>query len=199
MSPRASPERHAPEPPQLAALVLRMAADDEAALADLFDQTRAAVHGLALHIVRDNGAAEEATLDAYAQAFRDAGRFDPKRGAVLAWLLNLVRSRSIDRLRQLGGVVRRREESLESAVGRVAGDAAPADAAWTSERRERVLAALDRLPPEQREAIHCAFFLGLSHSEAAAHLRAPLGTVKTRIRTGMERLRTSLLELEALP
>jgi len=118
---------------------------------------------------------------------------------VLAWLLNLARSRAIDRLRQLGGVVRALEQPLEAAADRAGVEAVPADAAWWSERRERVLAALSRLPPEQREAIHCAFFLGLSHSETAAHLRAPLGTVKTRIRIGMERLRSSLPELEALP
>lgn len=185
------------EPPPLAGLVRRMAAGDEAALGELYDATRSLVHGLALQIVRDAGAAEEATLDAYLQAFRDAARFDPNRGAVMAWLLNLARSRAIDRLRQLGGVVRRREQPLESAAGRTVGDAPPPDAAWASERRERVLRALDRLPPEQREAVHCAFFLGLSHSEAASHLGAPLGTVKTRIRTGMERLRSCLQDLEA--
>jgi len=79
-SPRPAPQRHAPEPPHLAALVRRMAAGEESALAELFDQTRALVHGLAQHIVRDAGAAEEATLDAYAQAFRDSARFDPARG-----------------------------------------------------------------------------------------------------------------------
>jgi RNA polymerase sigma-70 factor (ECF subfamily) len=176
-----------------------MATGDETALAELYDSTCSLLYGLALHVVRDAGAAEEATLDAYSQAFREAERFDPARGAVMAWLQNLVRSRAIDRLRQFGGVVRRLELPIETAAGRASLDSGPQDAAWSVERRERVAQALHRLSPEQREAIHCVFFLGLSHSEASVHLRAPLGTVKTRIRTGMERLRSSLLELEALP
>lgn len=184
------------EPSHLKSLVARMAAGDEAALATLFDATHALVFGLAVQIVRDAGAAEEAALDAYAQAFRDAKRFDPARGAVMAWLLNLARSRAIDRLRQAGGAVRRREQPLDQAAGRAALDAPPSEAAWASERRERILRALGGLPPEQREAVHCAFFLGMSHTEVAAYLNAPLGTVKTRIRTGLDRLRQHVDMLE---
>ena len=113
-----------------------------------------------------------------------------------AWLLNLARSRSIDRMRQAGGAVRRREQPLEVATDRAAATAAPLEAAWLCERRERIVGALAKLPSEQREALECAFFLGLSHSETAARLGAPLGTVKTRIRTALQRLRDHLQELE---
>jgi len=185
------------EPALLQELVRRMAGGDESALAELWDATRTLVFGLALQVVRDEGGAEEATLDAYAQAWRDAGRFDAGRGAVMAWLLNLARSRAIDRLRQAGGAMRRRETPLEGAHDRAAAAPAPAELAWAGERREKVAAALARLPPEQQEAVRCAFFLGMSHTEAAAHLGAPLGTVKTRIRTGLQRLREHLQDMEA--
>ncbi len=184
-------------PPDLASLVARMAAGEQAALAALYDSTRALVFGLTLQVVRDHGGAEEATLDAYAQAWREAKRFDGARGNALGWLLNMARSRAIDRLRQAGGALRRRETALDAAADRATTAAAPADFAWFTERRERIVAALSCLPEEQREAVHCAFFLGMSHTEAATHLRQPLGTIKTRIRTGLLRLREHLQALEA--
>ncbi|MBL8840740.1 MAG: sigma-70 family RNA polymerase sigma factor [Planctomycetes bacterium] len=189
--------RAAPPAPDLAALVARMATGDEAALAELWDATRASLFGLALQVVRERGGAEEALLDTYAQAWREARRFDPARGHPLAWLLNMARSRAIDRLRLAGGAVRRRETALEAATGVESGAAAPVEAAWLAERRARIVAALERLPVEQAQALRCAFFLGMSHSEVADHLEEPLGTVKTRIRTGLQRLRHLLLELEA--
>lgn len=182
--------------PDLASLVARMGRRDEPALAELYDATRALVFGLALQVVGERGGAEEAALDAYSQAWREAARFDAARGNALAWLLNLARSRAIDRRRQAQGSVRRRETALEEAAGIAAPAAAPADGAFARERRERIAAALAALPPEQREALECAFFGGLSHSEAAARLGAPLGTVKTRIRTGLLRLREQLRALE---
>ncbi len=192
-----TPRAAAAREPDLAALVRRIAAGDAEALAELYDLTKALVFGLARQILRDEGAAEEATLDAYSQIWREAARWNPERGAVLPWIMNLARCRTIDRLRQMGGASRRLEQPLELAAASAAPDGSPADLSFVGERRRLVARALADLPADQREAIHCAFFLGMSHSEVASHLSQPLGTVKTRIRTGLSRLREHLQTLEA--
>jgi RNA polymerase sigma-70 factor (ECF subfamily) len=178
-------------------LVRRIAGGEEAALAELYDATRTAVFGFARQVRGDEGAAEEATLDVYAQAWREAARFSTTRGTALHWLINLARSRAIDRLRAEGGVVRRLERPIDAALDLPAGGEAPLEASWLAERRERIAAALHRLPREQQLAVRCAFLLGMTHAEIAAHLQQPLGTIKTRIRTGLLRLRESLEPLEA--
>jgi RNA polymerase sigma-70 factor (ECF subfamily) len=185
-------------PSRLRELVGRVARGDEPAFAELFDATRALVHGTTRLILDDAPAAEEATLDVYLQVWREAKRFDERRGTVVSWLSNLARSRAIDRLRVAGGAARRLERPLESAAHRESDGAPPLEASWIGERRARVAAALAHLTSDQQQAIRCAFFLGMSHSEVAAHLREPLGTVKTRIRTGLLRLRDHLRSFEAL-
>ena len=181
----------------LVLLVRRIGASDESALAELYDATRTAVFGLARHVLGEDEAAEEATLDVYQQVWRDARRFDVRRGSVLGWLMNLARSRAIDTLRARGGALKRREQPLEAARAAADPDLAPDESSWIRERRALVCAALEQLNAEERRALHCAFFLGLSHREIAEQLGHPLGTVKTRIRSGMIRLRKFLRPLEA--
>ncbi len=175
----------------LAEVIRRLARADEAALEALYDETSGLVHGLALRILRDRSAAEEVTIEVYVQAHRQAGRYDPSRGTPSAWLLTLTRSRAIDRLR---AEIRRRtrEEPLEGAALAVSSTDDPMASSLAAERRRTVQKALAALSREQRQVIEIAYFSGLSHSEIAAKLGVPLGTVKTRIRTGMMVLRDAL-------
>ena len=188
-----------PAPPDVwAREVERAAAGDPDALARLYDGTVSLVYGLALRIVRDAGAAEEITEDVYMQVWRQAARYDPERGSVVRWLLTVTRSRAIDRLRA-GALQREHLAPLDAAGDVLDTEPGPEHAATEGERRSLVRAALARLSADQREAIELAYFRGLSHSEIATRLGAPLGTVKTRIRLGMDRLRTSLGEHGAEP
>src|SRR5262245_2041204 len=179
-----------------AELVERVADGDMEALARLYDGTSALVYGLARRILGDTGSAEEVTEDVYLQVWRQAARYDATRGGTVRWLLPLARSRAIDRLRA-GASSRARHAPLEDA-GEVHDTApGPEHHAVAGERRTRVRTALGRLSDDQRQAVELAYFHGMTHSEIAAHLDAPLGTVKTRIRLGMEHLRAALGGAEA--
>lgn len=177
-------------------LVARMAARDPEALACLYDRYRFVLFSLALRVLRERPEAEEALTDAFLQAWEQASSFDPGRGTVAGWLVMLCRSRAIDRLRARG----RRETALDAwtrarAERRTGGESArerPDEAAEIALRRRRIQAALEQLSPQQRDAIELAYYGGLSHSEIAARLGEPLGTVKTRIRQGLMTLRESL-------
>ncbi len=167
------------------ALLARVAAGDREAFGRFYDATAALAFGLIRRIVRDSAAAEEVAQEVFLQVWRDAARYDPRRGTAEAWLVTRARSRAIDRLR----AARRRERPL---AGRADGPAEPAedaDAAAAAEERGRVQSALQRLPAPQRRVIELAFFEGLTQAEIAAQVGAPLGTVKTRARLGLERLR----------
>jgi RNA polymerase sigma-70 factor (ECF subfamily) len=174
--------------PDWVSLIARSADGDESALAALYDATAGLVNGLAFRILGDATAAEEVTGDVYLQVWRQAGRYDPARGAPLAWLLMLTRTRAIDRLR-----ARRAASVVPERIAPPVAPSGPEDEASVSERRRLVQGALGRLPPEQRQVIELAYFGGLSQSEIAATVGQPLGTVKTRIRLGMLRLRHTLV------
>jgi RNA polymerase sigma-70 factor (ECF subfamily) len=168
-----------------------MAAGDEAALAALFDETSGVLFALAMRVTGDRRDAEEALLDAYAKAWRTAATFDPTRSPARAWLVMMTRSAALDRKRR----ARPREEQLGVAEAAIASSEPAADERLVDwERGARARRALQALPPEQREALELAFFEGLTHAELAAKLRLPLGTVKTRIRLGMQHLRAILDE-----
>jgi len=178
----------------LAALVARAAEGDQMALAALYDETSALVYGFALRILRDQHAAEDVTIDVYAQVYRQVSSYDANRGTPSAWLLTLTRSRAIDRLRQ--EVQRReREESLEATTRMPSLSAGPEECSATTELRRLVQRALALLTPEQWQVIELAYYAGLSQNEIAAKLGQPLGTVKTRIRTGLMLLREYLRSL----
>lgn len=180
----------APEDP-LAKTLERVCARDASALDELYRATSGRVFGLALRILRDRSLAEEAALDAYVQVWREADRYDPEKGSVSAWLFTLARTRAIDLLRSRA---RRadREQPLEDALDVADIVPSPETSADTSRDAERVRRALTRLPREQRRALLAAYFGGLTHREAAEALGEPLGTVKTRIRAGLEALRREL-------
>jgi RNA polymerase sigma-70 factor (ECF subfamily) len=141
--------------------------------------------------VTDRSTAEEVLLDVYTQVWRQAASYDIKRGAPLAWMMTIARTRGIDRLRS-GRHEQQHKESLD-AIGEVtASDDSPETDTVTAERRQLVRSALESLSAEQREVIELAYYSGLSHSEIALKLGQPLGTVKTRTRLGMMKLRDML-------
>ena len=179
---------------ELAGLVKRMAQGDDAALGALYDSTSAMVHALALRIVRDPSAAEEVMIDVYAQAFRQADGYDRLRGNPWAWLLTIARTRAIDRVRAERS--RARHQGPLDALDELSSlEPDPEAASCATERGRLVHAALASLSHDQRQVIEIAYFSGLTHSEIAARLGQPIGTVKTRIRTGLLRLREALAPL----
>lgn len=174
----------------LSAIIAKVADGDQSALAALYDATSRLVFGLVLRIIGDRSTAEEVLLDVYTQVWRQATSYDLKRGAPLAWLTTIARSRSIDRLRSSRHD--QNKEPLDNVAGLSAGGISPEEATVNSERQQIVRAALDALSPEQREVIELAYYSGLSHSEIALRLGQPLGTVKTRTRLAMMKLRDML-------
>lgn len=173
------------------ALIKRVADGDQSALTALYDSTSKFVFGLILRVVGDRATAEEVLLDVYTQAWRQAASYDQQRGAPLAWLMTIARTRGIDRLRS-GRYEQHHKEPLE-AVGDVsATSSSPEQDSVIAERRRLVRSALEALSTEQREVIELAYYSGLSHSEIALRLGQPLGTVKTRTRLGMMKLREML-------
>ena len=176
-----------------AALVRGMAAGDSRALGALYDRWQAVVHGVVARVLRQPDDVEDIVEETFWQAWRQASRFDPARGAVQTWLLTIARSRALDRARALR---RRRESPLEGDDGEVvvqqvaASD--PGLDAEATERRRIVTAALAELPVEQREALELGYYGGLSQSEIAERTGQPLGTVKTRMRLAMQKLRSQL-------
>ena len=174
-------------------IVERMARGDGAALAELYDRHGRIVFSLAARILSDHGDAEDLTQDVFALAWRNAARYDPARGAVAAWLLVMTRTRAIDRLR---GRRIRPAIASEDEVRRLEAipDWAPSVEMIVADRQVtgRVRDALAVLPADQRQALELAYFEGLSHSEIGERTGTPLGTIKTRIRTGLMRLRQAM-------
>jgi len=160
-------------------------------LTTLYDSTSRLVFGLVLRILNDRSTAEEVLLDVYTQVWRQASSYDSKRGAPLAWMMTIARSRAIDRLRS-GRQEQQNREPLESIGEARSKGESPEEATEISERQKIVREALDTLSTEQREVLELAYFSGLSHSEIALQLGQPLGTVKTRTRLGMMKLRELL-------
>jgi RNA polymerase sigma-70 factor (ECF subfamily) len=187
-----------PDDPDLR-LIRAIAGRDGEALAQLFDRFAPGLNGLALRIVGDPADAEEVVADAFAQVWREAGRFDPRRGSLAAWLVTMTRSRALDLVRARGRRGRLVDAAAqESAVGPVAMGRAPASpnvAAELDERANRVRTAMQNLPDEQRTVLELAYFEGLSQSEIAERLATPLGTVKTRARLALGKLRDMLRTL----
>ena len=178
--------------------ISRIAAGDESALAELYDASSRLVYSLTLRILSNPTDAEEVTLDVFTQVWRNASKFESQRGTVMAWLVTMARSRAIDRLRS------QRNHSLTVGLEKDFGEYAiceetPESQTVGKESVKYVRRALEGLPREQREAILLSFFSGLSHPEVAERLSIPLGTVKTRIRLGMSKLKDSLsvLRMEA--
>ena len=172
------------------ALLDRIVARDEQAVAELYDRHHRLLFGLILRILRDRSEAEEVLQEVFVLVWTRAQTYDAALGSPAAWLVRIARNRGIDRLR--ANNVRMR--AAEAAPLPVAEDS-PETRAALSEQQRAVACALESLPPEQRVLIEQAYFLGLTQSELAERFKLPLGTVKTRIRTGMMALREQLSQV----
>jgi RNA polymerase sigma-70 factor (ECF subfamily) len=193
---RAPRQRRAPMTIDLAhlsdeALVALCVRADEAALAELYDRYGRVAYGLALRILRDEGLAEDAVQEGFLAVWRSAGRFVPERARASTWILTLVHRRAVDLVRRSE---RRRAEPLETMPDE--GGGSTEELAWLQLERQRVQAALRRLPDQQREALELAYYGGFTQSELAERLGQPLGTIKSRMFTGLSRLRDLLAESE---
>lgn len=168
-----------------------IAGGDEQALSTLYDRYRLILFGLILRILHSQQEAEDVLQEVFLQVWRRASDFDETRGRPFTWLVTLARSRAIDRLRSLGSRERTAQEAARNVPDSIS-DAA--DDAFKSEQGEIVRNALRELPDEQRRTLLLAYFEGLTQSEIAERLNTPLGTVKTRMRSGMIKLREILGE-----
>lgn len=163
-----------------------VAAGDRAAFLTLYDRFASRVYGLSLRMLRDTGAAEEVSQETFLKVWRRAGQFDAAKGTLLSWLLVVARHTALDRMRREG----RRPTVPESAAEASALDRLADPRSQSEEARWRSLRlALRDLPDEQGTAIELAYYQSMSHADIAKFLGIPLGTVKTRIRLGMDRLR----------
>lgn len=169
----------------------RIQARDERALSELYDHSSRAVYGLAMRITGNSADADEVVCDVYAQIWRTAGRFDRMRGTAISWILMLTRSRALDLLRSRGDRASR-EQGLDEAHEFSSPHANAEQSAILGQRKRLIEKALELLDEDQRSLIELAFFRGLSHAELSEQLGLPLGTVKTRIRLGMMKLRSRL-------
>ncbi|TWT89964.1 ECF RNA polymerase sigma factor SigK [Pseudobythopirellula maris] len=165
------------------------------ALATLYDRHSGMVYGLCLRVLGNTADAEGLVSDVFLEIWRKPHGFDPERGRFRSYLLTMARSRSIDRIRS---VTKRSEKTHEAGVNHQAfaesqqSLGSPASQAIAEEHGRVIQEALGRLDPEQRTALQMAFYEGLTHREIAERLEAPLGTVKTRIRRGLQRMRGAL-------
>jgi RNA polymerase sigma-70 factor (ECF subfamily) len=176
-------------------LLDRVAQRDEAALERLYDRYSGVLYAVAYRISGERSDAEEIVLDAFTQAWRDADRFRSERGSVIGWLTMMCRSRALDLVRARGRRARVATTAAAQPEGPPAMGTGNPGADRSMERLERravVAEALRGLSPPQREAIELAYYEGLSHSEIAERLGEPLGTVKTRVRLAMQKLRELL-------
>ena len=181
------------ESPELTELLARVAAGDQDAFAMFYDRTSRVVFGIVLHVVRDRAQAEEVTQEVYVDAWKAATRFDAASGSPSAWLNTIAHRRAVDRVRSSERRIQREQRVyLESPDDSVVRDTS--EIAIALDEGARVRTALNALPEPQRDAVLLAYFEGQSHRDISESLQVPLGTVKTRIRDGLRRLRTQLGE-----
>lgn len=171
----------------------RLRAGDTAALEELYDRHTPFLYSFVLRIVRRATDAEDVIQETWLQAWRNAGSFDAARGSVAGWLVTIARSRAIDRFRSLASRLNAETKAEPAAEP---GRDEPGTFAEAGQLRARVGAALEALPETQRQTLELAYFGGLSQSEIAARLGAPLGTVKSWARQGLLRLRDLVPEEE---
>jgi RNA polymerase sigma-70 factor (ECF subfamily) len=175
-------------------LLERIANDlDRRALAELYDRYARSIYALAWKSLGSVEESEEVVLDVFAQVWRSAKTFDPQRGKPMAWLFNIARSRVLDRLRK-----RQRQGKITEAIATATeidfptSSVDPFEDVEIAERRDLIRRALSTLPHEQRQAIEMAYYQGWSHQEIASATGISLGTIKTRIRLGLNKLRSAI-------
>lgn len=188
--PSGDPSPEGTEAGRLAEALKLTARGDQQAFSFLYDTTSGRVFGLALRVVRSRQQAEEVTQEVFLDIWKQASRFDPERGSVIAWVLMIAHRRSVDRVRSAEAAVRR-DEKYHHETQEIEHDSTH-EAVQSAMEARRVQRALESLTPTQREALNLAYFGGYTHTEVAAMLDIPLGTAKTRIRDGLIRLRDTL-------
>lgn len=164
------------------ALVTAIRSGDQSAMGALYDRYSSIVYAVALRVLQDTGAAEDVLQEIFMQLWRNPGSFDSSRGNMAAWLAVIARNRAIDSLRR-----RRPEDDIENVVVSVEPDLATETD--RSRAMDKVRGALEQMPAAQRKTLEMAYFEGLTHTEIAKKTGEPLGTIKTRIRTGLLTLR----------
>lgn len=171
----------------------QVAAGDGAALGMLYDRYSTSVYSLALRILSDRQLAEELVQETFLRVWRQAASYQAMRGALAAWILGIARNLAIDELRRRGARPQVAPGDADERLALVESDEDdPSDQVYTRIRHDVVAGALDQLPGAQREVLELAYFGGLSQSEIAGRLGEPLGTVKTRMRLGLQKLKSIL-------
>ena len=165
--------------------------DDPEAFATLYDRHSRSAYSLAYRMMGERQAAEDLAQDAFLKVWRNAASYRAERGSVRTWILSIVHNRGIDQLRSKASR-RRTQEKIEASAPRSLPSEAFAET-WRSSRREQIRQALKALPPEQSKVLELVYFCGYTHAEIAGLLSIPLGTVKGRLRLGLEKMRGSLL------
>ncbi len=189
---RMSPPVDAPMAPVDREILERLARGDRDALAELYDRYARRLYSLAIRILRESAEAEDVVQEVFSQAWGQAGRYDQARGSVAAWLATMTRSRAIDRVRARSARPDAHVDAADIAPRVADPDPGQEAAVLGAEQVDRLRRALDALPFLQRAAIELAYYEGLSQADIAERLEQPLGTIKTRIRLGLLKLREAL-------
>ena len=190
MESRQVPDPFSPPGPDLGELLTLVAGGDQVAFETVYDRVAPAVFGLVLRVLRDSAQSEEVAQEALLEVWRTAGRFDPARGTALAWVMTIAHRRAVDRVRSERAAATREARAAAAATPPAADEVA--ETVESSLEAERVRHCLDGLTGTQRESITLAYYSGLSYPQVASALGVALGTVKTRIRDGLRRLRDCL-------
>lgn len=186
--------RYAPDSDEQ--LVTTLVSGDADALGVLWDRHARPAYSLALRMLRDSGWAEEVVQDVFIRLWSNPRMYDPSRGDLRRWLLTVTHHAAVDELRGRRGTARSRNAGPDG-LELVSGRDDPAESTWRNVRAEHVRSALSRLPSTQREVMELVYFRGLTQSETAKHTGLALGTVKSRLRLGLQKLRSSLAEIGA--
>lgn len=190
----AEPAQPSDRSARLAALLAKVALGDQAAFSDLYRQTSSHLYGVAVRILREGAAAEEVLQEAFVSVWHHAGSYEAAKSQPLTWLSAIVRNRCLDQLRrrELDTVTMTTDDDDGKEFELPSGDPTPIEMLLAGAAAQSVRDCVDALDAGQKQAIALAFYQGLSHAELADHLRQPLGTVKSWVRRGLERLKSCL-------
>lgn len=188
--PRAAPDQADRAPDPVGELLLQVARGDDGAFEQLYDAISPTVWGLVRSVVRDHAQSEEVTQEVLVEVWRVAARFDPAKGSAMAWVATLAHRRAVDRVRSAVASARREQVATDRSVPRPYDEVA--ERAGSRLEAQRLRRCVGHLTQVQRESVLLAFYRGYTYPEVATLLELPLGTVKTRIRDAMIRLRDCL-------
>jgi RNA polymerase sigma-70 factor, ECF subfamily len=173
-------------------LLVKIAEGDRTALSGLYDRYSRMIYAIAWKSLNSVEDCEEVVLEVFTQIWKIADRFDPDKGSLEQWIFTLARSRILDRLRKLQRLAKVNDAiAAGKEIEFPSASVDPIEAVEIVERRQQVLTALDRIPPAQRQVIELAYYQGLTHTEIAARTGLSLGTVKTRLRLGLSKLKVA--------